>query len=53
MHCQSFCDRSRNFASVNSKFLQICKKYLRELIIDLVFNTESVPSNISYRTFKT
>ncbi len=30
-----FCDHSRNFAKVNSKFLRICKKCLRELIISV------------------
>jgi hypothetical protein len=31
LHYQSFCDHSRNFAWVNSKFWRICKKCLREL----------------------
>ena len=31
LHYQSFCDHSRNFASVNSKFGKICKKCLRKL----------------------
>jgi hypothetical protein len=31
LHYQSFCDHSRNFASVNSKFWRICRKCLRKL----------------------
>jgi hypothetical protein len=31
LHSQSFCDYSRNFTKVNSKFWRICKKCLREL----------------------
>jgi hypothetical protein len=33
VHYQSFCDGSRNFSSVNSKFWRICKKCFRELTI--------------------
>jgi hypothetical protein len=31
LHCQSFCDHSRNFALVNSTFWRICKKCSMEL----------------------
>jgi hypothetical protein len=31
LHYQSYCEHSRNFASVNFKFWRICKKCLREL----------------------
>jgi hypothetical protein len=48
LHYQSFCDHSRNFAQINSKFWKICKKCLGELL-----NNESVPSKISYKSFKT
>lgn len=31
LHYQSFCDHSRNFGKVNSKFWKICKKSLMQL----------------------
>ena len=31
LHYQSFCDHSRNFAQVNSKFRRICKICLKKL----------------------
>ena len=45
LHNQDFCDHSRNFAEVNSKFRRICKKCLRELI-------QLFPQT-SYKSFKT
>jgi hypothetical protein len=46
---QSFCDHSRNFASVSFE------GFVRNVWegTNSVLNTESVPSNISYRSFKT
>ena len=46
LNYQSFCDHSRNFAWVNSKFWRICNKCSR-------VNTRSLSSNISYKSLKT
>ena len=42
----------RNFAKANSKFWRICKKLMCEGT-ESVSNIESVPSIISYKSFKT
>jgi hypothetical protein len=46
LHYQSFCDHSRNFASVSFEGFKCLSK------LTYAKNTESVPLNISYKSFK-